>query len=257
MVIYISNFLIKKYKGTYTLKCEFDKQLNDFNRKLNGTYEDIDVYIKCSNNCKIFYYGNRGTLQFYCPSLQRGRNMIKQIYATYINPQNITSVTNEIERDGNIISRTSYQIVDNEIFKKDISEFDKIIFDIEETDSEVLFKFKYQDMNKLKSILKPSTIACNRSPFSTKNLLKSNYTIPDEDLKGYKLITANLPQNCLITLVHTSKQFMNEITKSQKQITELNKEMKQLGMKPKEFYHYKGWWDDYLKYLQTELEKEI
>ncbi len=253
----MSNFLIKKYKGTYTLKCEFDKQLNDFNRKLNGTYEDIDVYIKCANNSKIFYYGNRGTLQFYCPSLQRGHNIVKQIYAVYINPKNVTNTTNEIERDGNVISRNSYQIVDSKIFEKDILASDKIIFDIEETDSEVLFKFKYQDMDKLKSVLKPLTMACNRSPFSTKNLSKSDYTIPDEDLKGYKSITANLPQNRLIALVHISKRFMNEVVKSQKKITELNTEMKQLGMKPKEFYHYKGWWDEYLDYLEKNIYKRL
>ena len=51
----MSNFLIKKYKGIYTLRTDFDKQLNDFNRKLNGNYEDIDVYIKCASGGQIFY----------------------------------------------------------------------------------------------------------------------------------------------------------------------------------------------------------
>lgn len=249
----MSNFLIKKYKGTYTLKCEFDKQLNDFNRKLNGTYEDIDVYIKCANNSKIFYYGNRGTLQFYCPSLQRGHNIVKQIYAVYINPKNVTNTTNEIERDGNVISRTSYQIVDSKIFEKDILTSDKIIFDIEETDSEVLFKFKYQDMDKLKSVLKPLTMACNRSPFSTKYLLKSNYKIPDEDLKRYKVITSNLPQNKLISLVHTSQRFLTTLATSQKKQNEMRGEMKRLGMKPKEYYHYIHKWDEYLDYLEKNI----
>lgn len=53
MVIYISNLLITKYKGKYTLKVPYDEKTNDFNRKLNGTYEDIDVYIKCE-----WYVGN-------------------------------------------------------------------------------------------------------------------------------------------------------------------------------------------------------
>ena len=63
-----------KYKGQYTLKCEYDQEKIEFNRKLNGTYEDTDVYVQCANKCKIFYYGNRGTLQFYCPSVPRGKN---------------------------------------------------------------------------------------------------------------------------------------------------------------------------------------
>ena len=54
MVIPISNLLINKYKGKYTLKCEYDQEKIEFNRKLTGTYEDIDVYVQCANHCKIF-----------------------------------------------------------------------------------------------------------------------------------------------------------------------------------------------------------
>lgn len=249
----MSNFLIKKYKGTYTLKCEFDKQLNDFNRKLNGTYEDIDVYIKCANNSKIFYYGNRGTLQFYCPSLQRGRNIVKEIYAKYVNPDNTDISVIEMTKDMKTITRNTYKIKNIELFEKELSSADNIIFDIEETDNEVLFKFKYQNLDKLVEILKPLTSSCNRSPFSSKNLIHSDYKIPDEDLKRYKSITANLSQNKLITLVHISQRFMNKKAKNQKQLTIMNDEKKKLGMKPKEFYHYKGWWDEYLSYLQENI----
>ena len=42
MIIQMSSLLIKKFKGKYTTKVEFDQEKNDFNRKLNGTYEDID-----------------------------------------------------------------------------------------------------------------------------------------------------------------------------------------------------------------------
>ena len=249
----MSNFLIKKYKGTYTLKCDFDKELNDFNRKLNGTYEDIDVYIPCANKCKIFYYGNRGTLQFYCPSLQRGRNIVREIYAKYINPDNAECTTTDIQRDDKTITRTSYKIKDLNIFCSDMRNKENIIFDIEETDEEVLFKFKYQNLDKLESLLKPSTIACNRSPFSSKNLLKSDYKIPDEDLKSYKAITANLPQNKLISLVHTSQRFLTTLATSQKKQEEIRSEMKRLGMKPKEYYHYIHKWDEYLDYLEKNI----
>ena len=109
-------------------------------------------------------------------------------------------------------------------------------------------------MDKLADILKPSTIACNRSPFSSKNLVKSDYKIPDEDLKDYKDITANLPKDNLISLVHISQGFMNEIVKNKKQLEEYNIEKKQLGMKPKEYFHYKGYWEEYLVYLKEELK---
>lgn len=97
MVIYISNLLMTKYKGQYTLKCEYDQEKIEFNRKLNGTYEDTDVYIQCANKCKIFYYGNRGTLQFYCPSVPRGKNIIREIYGRFINPDNTEITKNELD----------------------------------------------------------------------------------------------------------------------------------------------------------------
>lgn len=255
-MITISNLLITKYKGRYTLKVPFDQNTRDFNRKLNGAYEDVDVYIKCANKCKIFYYGNRGTLQFYCPSLQRGRNIIKEIYGKYINPDNssIEKKDMDVERDGKIlhITRVSYCPTDVELYKQDLTK-DNIIFEIEETDSEVLFKFKYTDMDKLESILNPSTIACNRSPFSTKNLPKSDYKIPSEDLGIYSDTIKNIPKNELIKLVHISQEFMKKKAKTKKQITTLNAEKKKLGMKPKEFYYYKGWWDEYVKYVKENL----
>lgn len=257
MVIYISNLLITKYKGKYTLKVPYDEKTNDFNRKLNGTYEDIDVYIKCANKCKIFYYGNRGTLQFYCPSLPRGRNIVREIYATYINPDNVSVTQNELDiiRNGQTIhsTRTYYTPIDIKLYETDLTQDDNIIFAVEETDSEVLFKFKYTDMDKLESILNPSTIACNRSPFSTKNLPKSDYKIPSEDLDIYSNIIKKIPKNELIKLVHISQEFMKKKAKTKKQITALYAEKKKLGMKPKEFCHYKGWWDEYVKYVRESI----
>ena len=198
------------------------------------------MYIPCKNQCKIFHYGHNN-LQFYCPSLGRGRNIVRTIYGKYVNPNNVSIIKNEYEVNRNgkqqHIIKENIQIKDDEQFKKDLKSKDVIIYDIEETDEEVLFKFKYQDMNKLADILNPSTIACNRSPFSSKNLIKSDYKIPDKDLEAYKNITANIPKENLISLVHISQGFMNEIVKNKKQLEEYNIEKKQLGMKPKEYFH--------------------
>lgn len=78
----------------------------------------------------MFYYGS-GILQAYIPSIIRGHNIIKYI---------------------------------NENFGRDI------IFDIEENDSEILFKFKSKYDNDIIPLLKPKTSGANISPFSTKNL---------------------------------------------------------------------------------------
>lgn len=226
-----------KYKGQYTLKCEYDQEKIEFNRKLNGTYEDVDVYVQCANKCKIFYYGNRGTLQFYCPSVPRGKNIIREIYGIFINPDNTEITKNELDliKNGQTIHtvRTYYKPVDDE---------------------EVLFKFKYRDMETLEEILKPSTISCNRSPFSNKNLPKSDYTIPDKDLVEYARIVQDIPKEDLIQLVHISNRFINGMAKNQKQVDALKEEKKKLRMKLKEFIHYKGKWNEYLEYIKEEIK---
>lgn len=78
-------------------------------------------------------YYGKSILQAYIPSLIRGHNILKAI--------------NEIDSS--------------------------IIFDIEETDEEVLFKFKYVDSDKIIPLLKPRTSGANISPFSTRNLPKN------------------------------------------------------------------------------------
>ena len=183
---------------------------------------------------------------------------MRTIYGKYINPDNvlINKTEYDVTRNGQQqhITKENIQIKDEEQFQQDIKSKDSIIYDIEETDEEVLFKVKYQDIDKLEDILNPSTIACNRSPFSSKNLLKSDYKIPDEDLKDYKNITANLSKENLISLVHISQSFVNKKANNKKQVEEYNRERKQLGMKPKEYFHYKSWWKEYLEYLKEELK---
>ena len=104
-------YLTTKYKGKYRLKCEVDKVTNDFPKTLKDTYEDADVYIDCSFGNKIFYYG-KGILQSYIPSLQRGRNIIRKLYAENINPENVS-----ILKSG---KGTTYKIIDHKQFNSDI-----------------------------------------------------------------------------------------------------------------------------------------
>ena len=100
---------IMKYKGKYRLLCPYDKETNQYPRKLNGTFEDIDVYISCYNKIQITYYG-KSILQAYIPSLQRGRKIIESI-------------------------------------KTDLG--DEVMFDINITNSEVIIKFHSKYMDQL------------------------------------------------------------------------------------------------------------
>ena len=115
--------MIDKYKGRYRLKAEYDLDAFQFPRKLDGTYEDIDVYIDCRFGNRVYHFG-QNVLQAYVPSIMRGHNIIKAI-------------------------------------KKDYGD---VLFDIEETDGEVLFKFKAKNGDKIIPLLKPRTSGASISP---------------------------------------------------------------------------------------------
>lgn len=86
-----------------------------------------------------------------------------------------------------------------------------MIFDIEETDSEVLFKFKYVNSDKIIPLLKPKTSGAGISPFSSKNLPKTDYKIPDEDFIKYKNIVSKIPQNEILRITHTSNEYLKSL----------------------------------------------
>ena len=196
------------------MKAPYDLTTNDFPRKLNGTLEDVDVYIDCQYGNKIFHYG-RDILQAYIPSLGRGHNVLKIIQQT--NPSTI--------------------------------------FDIEETDSEVLFKFKYANSNKIVPLLKPKTSGAGISPFSSKNLPKCTYIIPDEDLDMYKQIVAKIPQERILTITHSTNNFIKLLATKKKPIENIKADMKKKCLKSKEYIHSIGKWNEYINYLNKEIEK--
>lgn len=202
---------MQHYKGVYRLKVPYDKRLNAFPRKLDGTYEDIDVFIDCLNKIQISYYGH-GILEAYIPSLGRGRNIIKKI---------------------------------NEEFHGDI------IFNIKETSEEVLFQFKAQDMEKLEKYLKPKTSGANISPFSSKNLPRNKtYKIPNEDLVTYKELVSNLPQNQLLLLGKYATSFLQSLTTKKNTWENIKADMTLKGLKSKEYIHSIGKWEEYVEYLE-------
>lgn len=210
------NYLIKNYKGKYRLKAPYDLKTNMFPRELNGQFADGDVYIDCYNKIQIFHYGH-SILEVYIPSIGRGRNIIKAI----------------------------------------MNEFgSEIILYKEETDSEVSFRFNAKYMNQLEKYLKPKTNGADISPFSTKNLPKSKYKIPDKDLEDYKKIIKNVNQNELITIVHNTNNFLKSLATKRDTWENIKSDMALKGIKGKEYIHSIGKWNEYISYLATELQKE-
>lgn len=214
------------------------------------------MYIDCEKGVHIYHYGNR-TLECYIPSLKSGRSMVKSIYRDFINKSNTETTINEydVERDGKTIHvvKENISIIDKELFNKELNS-NSIIWNVVETDSEVSFRFNAKHITDLEPYLKPKTNGADRSPFSTKNLPKTKYIIPDEDLVNYKEIVSKLPQNQLITLVHTTNHFLKSLATKKNTWENIKADMVLKGLKGKEYIHSIGEWNVYIKYLQEHLE---
>lgn len=209
----MANYLITNYKGKYRIRTSYDLSTNQFPRKLNGTLEDVDCYIDCHKGTRIHHYGNR-ILEAYIPSLGRGHNIIKAIQS-------------ELGED--------------------------VIFHIEETDLEVLFRFNSKYMTKLEKYLKPKINGADISPFSSRNLPKSKYIIPNEDLISYKKTIENIPKNQLISLVHITNNFLQSLVTKKNTWEDIKADMVLKGLKNKEYIHSIGKWKDYIKHLEKEI----
>lgn len=206
--------MITHYKGTYRIKAPIDLNTNDFCRKLDNTCEDIDCYIDCQYGNKIFHYG-RNILQAYIPSLIRGHNIIN-------------AISENIGQD--------------------------IIYDIEETDSEILFKFNTKYDNQIIPLLKPKTSGASISPFSSRNLPKNkDYKIPDEDLVKYKSIVANIPKERILELTYMTKKYIKSLVTKKNTLDNIKADMRLKRLKNKEYIHSIGKWNEYIKFLQEEI----
>ncbi len=206
----MANYLISHYKGKYRIKCDYDENTNQFSRKLDGTYEDIDCYISCYNNIRIFYFG-RSILEAYIPSKIRGNNIIKAI---------------------------------NQSLGNDI------IFDISGSDSEIMFKFKTKHMETLEPYLKPKTSGASISPFSSKNLPKNkDYKIPDKDLLEYKSIIQKIGKKRVVELTHSTNNYLKSLVTKNRKWKDIKSDMALKGLLGKNYIHSIGEWDNYIKYL--------
>ncbi len=131
-----------------------------------------------------------------------------------------------------------------------------IIQYIQQSDSEVFFRFHAKYIKDLEVYLKPVKNGANISPFSNNNLPKTKYTIPDEDLYTYKEITSILPQNRLIDIAHITKNYIKTLINKKISMEDITLDMAKKGLKGKEYIHSIGKWEDYLSYLKKELNNK-
>ena len=153
-------------------------------------------------------------MELYCPSKQRGRNIISEIQ----------------EQFG-----------------------DGIISDTTENDKEIIFRFKNSDMDKIENVVKIKTSGASISPFSQKNLPKSDYKISDDKLDRYKNIIENKQEIDKLSIGHMMKKYLQSLANKKRPYEHIIKDMKMNCMNYKQYIDYIGKWDDFLEYLKKEL----
>lgn len=246
-----------KYKGVYRLRTPYCEKTKQFPREYDGQFAENDVYIDCQNGVQVSHYGH-GVLEAYIPSLQSGRTMLKFIYRDLINKDNTETNINtyEVVRNGETISVTkeTVTILDEKLYENDM-ESSNIIFNIEETDEEVIFRYHSKHMGQLEKYLKPKTSGADISPFSSRNLPKVKYTIPDKDLVAYKEIVSKIPKNELISIVHMTKKFLETYAKKNLKGVDIKADMALKGLKGKDYIHSIGAWDKYIEYLKKNIKE--
>ena len=228
-----------KYKGHYRLKPNLDIYTNDFPRTDDGSIDPSydDIYIKCANGSQIYHYGH-STLVAYIPSLGRGHNTL-------------ISIAKELK----LISEDAKSRDYGTLYS--LLEKNNTVFDIMENDLEIEFKFHSKDIELIAKYLKPQTSGADISPFSTRNLPKSSYTIPNEEIEEYKKIINSVSKDDKLLISHITNEFLNNILAKDKLYKTLNismkSDMRKKMLKGKEYIHSMGYWDKYLQYLKVNI----
>lgn len=221
-----------KYKGIYRLMAHIDQNTNDFSRDERGNIDSDDVYIKCAYGNQIYHYG-RSTLMAYIPSTARGHNILLAL------GKELCGVEDRIPYD------ELYSLLEQQ---------DKI-WDIVENDKEIEFKFSAKDIELIAKYLKPQTGGANISPFSSRNLPKRKYDIDLTDLQEYREIINKIPKGNILIIKNLTSQFLNDSLKKDKAYrrVDINADMKKKMLKGKEYIHYIGKWNEYIKFLKENI----
>lgn len=232
----MSRYLMK-FVGKYRVKANLDLETNDVPRDEHGVIDPDfdDIYIKCAKNAQIYHYGD-DILVAYIPSLGRAHNiLIAMAKDLHLIPEE------SISRDYEAL----YSILNQ----------DGTIYDIRENSEEIEFKFKDENIEFVAKYLQPQTSGASISPFSSKNLPKTSYVIPTEDLEEYLNITSVIQKEDKLKVGRLQNQFLRNILSNEEQYKDIDfkSDMKKKMLKGKEYIHSIGAWDKYLKYLQQEL----
>lgn len=220
----MANYLLK-YKGQYRILPTLEEDTHDFPRHWNGTIDDTDIYISCQYGNKIFCYGR----------FKGSRTVWLEAYVPSIGRGR--NIKREMDR---------LQI-----------EYQKYT----ETDSEVLFQFQSKDIDIVAHLLKAKTGGACISPFSSKNLPKSNVKIPSDKIEQYKEITAQVKDGDFLIIHKITTTFLESVLQKKyrenDRLFDYKSDMKRLCLKrqAKEYIYVKELWNEYLDNMKKELDE--
>ena len=222
---------LMKYKDKYRVVAQYDKNTNDYPRLENGAIDPSfsDLYIKCKNGNYIYHFGHSTLVAVYL-SIGKGHNAIKAIYEKNI---------------GEFPEIINWTNIYKELEEKDI------LFDVEETDAEFFFKFKDKNFDIIAEVIQPSTFGASISPYSTKNLPKVKYTIPDADIEEYKKITSIVDKDNMAILAQATRNFVDHISTKNLTSQDIKADMKKQGLSGRNYFHANGYWSQYLDFIKT------
>jgi len=247
----VANYLYSRYKNKYRVKADYDLSTNDFPRDELGNIDSSfdDFYIPCANKSKIRHY-EQNILLYFCSSIGRFRNILKQIYEDKVGSlEKFKTYSGKIDKKGKKLFTFDIELMYKELLDK------QIILYICEYEEEGELRFKTDLMDYIASLVKPSTSGSSISPFSIKNLPSKKYDIPEEELDKYKEITKNIDKSNAIILSQLIKKFDTIIQKKMGKNYDIKYERRLSCLRGKEFIHSIGLFDDYLIFLKENLEK--
>lgn len=137
------------------------------------------------------------------------------------------------------------------------------VFDCDESDEEVTFKFKASDMDVAAQILKPKTSGAKISPFSSKNLPKAQVDIPENELSRYKSLVSKLDNPLVIKMFNDS--FLNDVLAKRlrppkkRKPFDYRQDIKSMMLTHdvKGYIYKKGLFEDYLDYLEKAIDSQL
>ena len=249
----MARYLQRKYVGIYRVKAEYDMGTKDFPRTEDGTLDPDfdDLYIDCANNIKI-KHGVGNVLSCYVPTKARGMNILKKIYQEQVSQTLPEEKTSDEKR---YLENMCRELVEKEV-----------LVSAEVLDFEVYFEFKTDIMDYIAKLVGAKTNGSKISPFSSKNLPREPYKIPEKDMKLYKEALKDFPKVTRdmgkgpievpdgLLIKQLNGQFDEVIAASG---IDVSKDRRTKGLKPKEYYHSLGneIWQHYCEFLKEEGEK--